>query len=627
VTPASERWPTSQGATNNLPANDDGSSAEIPLPFDIKFFGTVWTSLYANNNGNLTFTNPMVTFTPYPLDSSLTPIIAPFFADVDTRGPSSALMTWGSVTWMGRPTFCVSWDNAGVGYFDRHVDKLNKFQVLLVDRNDVEPNAFDIVFNYDQIQWETGDASDGVMGLGGSSARAGYSDGNTLNPDGTHELPGSAVPGSFLDGGPNALISGSHGSNVPGRYIFEIRSPPGGYGTLDVLVTDSSNTPLGGAPVQVCKLPNLNCGVIGLTDQTGHVSAEVLLPDLYRVTAFPPSGTTWNSETAVVSIPAAVTTTRTLALSAPLQPPATIDFEPNRTADNGIPRFYTSDTITMTVSGCVGGLGTVLLIDERENRVFDYEMAEGPPGTYSVTIPPPLPATGPLYTIVDVYCSLLQSQTADFNIYIDPSGHVEDLYGRSIVGAAMTLLRSDTFGGPLNIVPDQSYIMSPSNRDNPSFTDGDGYFAWDVIAGYYVVQATRSGCHSPDDSSVLEVETELLTIPPPVTDLVLTMDCPLTGTLVGTCPGPVSVDIGPLTPGGQFAILAGPSAGSFSIPSGHCAGYRVPLAAPQLVSMQTAPPSGRISLAAPFSQAMCNRTWAVVDMDTCEVSQAFRVQP
>ena len=51
----------------------------------------------------------------------------------------------------------------GVGYFGSHADKLNKFQLILVDRSADTGTAgdFDILFKYDTIQWETGDASTG----------------------------------------------------------------------------------------------------------------------------------------------------------------------------------------------------------------------------------------------------------------------------------------------------------------------------------------------------------------------------------------------------------------------------------------------------------------------------------
>ncbi len=99
----------------------------------------------------------------------------------------------------------------------------NHFQVVLIDRSDIATGDFDIEFNYDQIIWETGEASDGSTDcLGGSPARVGFSDGDTN----AFELAGSGVIGAFLDSGPaatslinNSLNSGGH----LGRYIFEVR--------------------------------------------------------------------------------------------------------------------------------------------------------------------------------------------------------------------------------------------------------------------------------------------------------------------------------------------------------------------------------------------------------------------
>ena len=66
--------------------NDDGSSPSEPIRFPINFFGTSYDHVYVNNNGNLTFTGPLGTYTPADLSSVNTKIIAPFWADVDTRG-------------------------------------------------------------------------------------------------------------------------------------------------------------------------------------------------------------------------------------------------------------------------------------------------------------------------------------------------------------------------------------------------------------------------------------------------------------------------------------------------------------------------------------------------------------
>jgi hypothetical protein len=209
--------------SNSLSGNDDGSTGLVPIGFSVNFFGTTFTDLYVNNNGNITFNTYLSTYTPFGLTSSIgTSIIAPFFADVDTRVGN--IVTYGPGIMGGRNAFGANWID--VGYFSEHTDKLNTFQLILVDRSDVSPGDFDIIFNYDKIQWETGDASGGSNGLGGSSAHVGYSNGTGNN--GTNlELPGSGVNGAFLDGGPHALISFSN-VGVPGRYLFEVRNglPP-----------------------------------------------------------------------------------------------------------------------------------------------------------------------------------------------------------------------------------------------------------------------------------------------------------------------------------------------------------------------------------------------------------------
>jgi hypothetical protein len=54
------------------------------------------------------------------------------------------------------------------------------WQLVLVDRLDTGTGNFDIEYRYAQIQWETGDFSGGSGGLGGQSARVGYTAGTAL---------------------------------------------------------------------------------------------------------------------------------------------------------------------------------------------------------------------------------------------------------------------------------------------------------------------------------------------------------------------------------------------------------------------------------------------------------------
>ncbi len=68
-----------------LDPNDDGSAGPVDLGFSINFGGQSYSQLYVNNNGNLTFGTSLSQYTPSTLEDLSLPIIAPFFADVDTR--------------------------------------------------------------------------------------------------------------------------------------------------------------------------------------------------------------------------------------------------------------------------------------------------------------------------------------------------------------------------------------------------------------------------------------------------------------------------------------------------------------------------------------------------------------
>ena len=221
---------------NTLAANDDNSTGAVNIGFNINFFGVMTNQCFVNNNGNITLNNALAAFTPFGLTTALgEPIIAPFFADVDTRGAGNTPLTYGTDTLCGEQAFGVDWFN--VGYFNSHVNKLNTFQLILVSRPETGAGNFDIEFNYNSILWETGDASGGVNGLGGTSAHVGYSNGT--GTAGTFaELTGSGVNGAFINGGPDALVSNDQLSSTPGRYHFLVRNgqviiaPPSGTTTI-----------------------------------------------------------------------------------------------------------------------------------------------------------------------------------------------------------------------------------------------------------------------------------------------------------------------------------------------------------------------------------------------------------
>jgi len=211
------------GFTNySLPPEDDDPSSNATMSLNLNFYGTWYTNVWVNENGNVTFGNPWAAYTPTPLTQVGMGIIAPYWADVDSRNSASEVVTYGTNLVNGQVAFGVDWVN--VGYFDTHADKLLSCQLVIIDRSDIAPGDFDMEFNYYKVQWEAGDASGGAdgywQGPGGSPPYVGFSDGVTNEFD----LPGSGMEGAFLDTNTlTGLIYNSLNSSVPGRYIFDFR--------------------------------------------------------------------------------------------------------------------------------------------------------------------------------------------------------------------------------------------------------------------------------------------------------------------------------------------------------------------------------------------------------------------
>ncbi len=269
---------------NYLERNDDYYTSAIDItsvfPDGLNFFGTTWDHIFVNNNGNITFESGLYSYTPGVISAGTSPIIAPFWGDVDTRGgetleseggninapydlgtyqsylgaqedittlineyysqlvPLAALSNIPSLDSFDMSTYdtfinsavnngiieqsvasendftqyfnflkqqnetsqttgydpegnsqgsnlvwydldsengviTITWDD--VGYYSYHNDKINAFQLQLVNTGE---GNFDMIYRYEDINWTTGDASSGFNGLGGVIARAGYSAGD-----------------------------------------------------------------------------------------------------------------------------------------------------------------------------------------------------------------------------------------------------------------------------------------------------------------------------------------------------------------------------------------------------------------------------------------------------------------
>ncbi|MFM2207155.1 MAG: hypothetical protein RL213_1130 [Bacteroidota bacterium] len=174
--------------------NDDGSTSLITIPFNLCFYGQPVNQIYINNNGNISIGSSYSTFSASSFPTSSFSMIAPFWADVDTRGTGSGLVYY-KVT----PTYMIiQWDN--VGYFSSMFDKLNTFQLIITDGNDpiINPGN-NVQFCYKDMQWTTGAASQGVNGFGGVPATVGVNRGNGTDyiQIGRYDQAGIAYDGPY----------------------------------------------------------------------------------------------------------------------------------------------------------------------------------------------------------------------------------------------------------------------------------------------------------------------------------------------------------------------------------------------------------------------------------------------
>jgi hypothetical protein len=123
----------------------DRPGANAALGFDMDLGSSTYSTVWVHNNGH------------------------PVFADVDARNAdtySYLTMSYGTGAVDGRNSFGIRWDS--IGYSNRGDDKLDAFQLIIIDRSDRAAGDWDLEFDYEQIEWEVGD----VHGSGGLVPRA-----------------------------------------------------------------------------------------------------------------------------------------------------------------------------------------------------------------------------------------------------------------------------------------------------------------------------------------------------------------------------------------------------------------------------------------------------------------------
>ena len=179
--------------------NDDDVTLAVPLSFTFDLFGQSFNSLFINNNGNVSFGASFDTFTSTGFPVNNFPMVAPFWADVDTRALTSGVVYYRSEA----NRFTVIWDR--VGYYNAHADKTCTFELIITDGTDpLIGLGNNVAFCYDDMQWTTGDASGGSGGFGGTAATVGCNLGNGADffQIGRFGVAGSAYdgPGGATDG-------------------------------------------------------------------------------------------------------------------------------------------------------------------------------------------------------------------------------------------------------------------------------------------------------------------------------------------------------------------------------------------------------------------------------------------
>ncbi len=195
-----------------LARSDDGSlQVDVSSIFEggFNYFGSTFsgTQLFINTNGTISFGADQTQYPTATNAASFDNIIAPFWADVDTRIDGEGAES-GQV-WIDQDiatdTVTITWEN--VGSYRRNADQTNLFQLQLVDRGSGD---FDIVMRYERIDWTAGTSIDDT------GARAQIT---------ALRLPETVKIGS----NPADLDTITGNTGVTGLWVYEMRG--GGTGT------------------------------------------------------------------------------------------------------------------------------------------------------------------------------------------------------------------------------------------------------------------------------------------------------------------------------------------------------------------------------------------------------------
>ncbi|NWG70855.1 MAG: hypothetical protein HXY23_04480 [Parvularculaceae bacterium] len=184
-------------------------------PFSINFFGQTYDKIFVNENGILSFGAPVTQDPSTSLFALNVPAIAPFFSNGVLPSPGVLEFGWG-----GLDQFWLTWfglEEEGSATGDR-----NSFQIAIINKGGGD---FDLLFNYDFIEWDPGQAGF-TDGAGNGYLFPGSGDAGALlgdeSPFGAFPCTANSLACNFFNLGPFA--TDLNGDPRVGLYRFEFRN-------------------------------------------------------------------------------------------------------------------------------------------------------------------------------------------------------------------------------------------------------------------------------------------------------------------------------------------------------------------------------------------------------------------
>jgi WD40 repeat protein len=233
-----------------LPKNDDGSYGPIKIGLKFTFFNKVYSSIFVNSNGFISFLSAISKNFPIQKYPMTTPLISPFWSDISTlvggqiyfresfcscdlNQAKTEIAEIYSTTFNPTRLYITTWDQ--VAAYDGSSSQNNTFQLVIA----TDGKLSFLIYNFGSMTWPNNQFS--------MDAFFGYNAGDNVNF--------YSNPNSFT----NNIISVSSQSNVniPGKWIFFVspvnpttiptRTPTKTQTTIKTTTTTKSNSPFIGS--------------------------------------------------------------------------------------------------------------------------------------------------------------------------------------------------------------------------------------------------------------------------------------------------------------------------------------------------------------------------------------------